>query len=503
MKRAVQFQNFGLDLAQLPKLLEFATKRAQQTGQSVDYLVDSIVTGLGRKSVLNLENHGISSSRLNAEIAKTGDFFGSVGNIVDKELVKMGDHLETNVTKTERLSASWENFKVSVGKAANETGLLGGAIDGLSASLDLLGSRNLTFWDKLAAMMGGVGGMMNATIKDIAINAKKASDEQKNQTQVIREVDRAYAEFNGNLEAYSKAISTHILKTQLLEEFQKRLNAVEQKKAEGIQNIANLEMKLADLNERKKLQIGQALEQTNQEIKAIQKKIEVLNQLGVVEREMPNKMAMTTKKKTGSDFMKDVGVSPGQPVTGQIPNMEAAQEAAILYMNTWDEIGVAIENAIGNIAVNAINALGDAFGDLIKGQKASFKDFIKIILSGLRDVITGLLAKAIAEQIASNSKLGIVGLALAAVGIGAVIAMFNSKVPKFEHGGVNRQGGLSLVGERGAELVNLPRGSRVYNKNETMRMLSGSGFSNMRLEAVVSGEQLRFILKETDRRRGF
>src|SRR5690606_17832118 len=43
MKRAVQASNFDISLQALPKLLEFATLRAQQTGQSVDYLVDSIV----------------------------------------------------------------------------------------------------------------------------------------------------------------------------------------------------------------------------------------------------------------------------------------------------------------------------------------------------------------------------------------------------------------------------------------------------------------------------
>lgn len=36
-------------------------------------------------------------------------------------------------------------------------------------------------------------------------------------------------------------------------------------------------------------------------------------------------------------------------------------------------------------------------------------------------------------------------------------------------------GGLSLVGEKGPELINLPRGSRVYNAQDTEEMLSGGG----------------------------
>jgi hypothetical protein len=45
MKVTVQAGNFGIPIEQMGKLLEFATKRAAETGQSVDYLVQSIVNG--------------------------------------------------------------------------------------------------------------------------------------------------------------------------------------------------------------------------------------------------------------------------------------------------------------------------------------------------------------------------------------------------------------------------------------------------------------------------
>jgi hypothetical protein len=61
MKVTVQAGNFGIPIEQMGKLLEFATKRAAETGQSVDYLVQSIVTGIGRKSPLILDNLGIIS----------------------------------------------------------------------------------------------------------------------------------------------------------------------------------------------------------------------------------------------------------------------------------------------------------------------------------------------------------------------------------------------------------------------------------------------------------
>ena len=52
MKAAVKAKDFRIPLEDLGKYLAFAQLKAQQTGQSLDYMVDSIVTGLGRKLVI-------------------------------------------------------------------------------------------------------------------------------------------------------------------------------------------------------------------------------------------------------------------------------------------------------------------------------------------------------------------------------------------------------------------------------------------------------------------
>lgn len=151
MKRAVQSANFGISLQALPKLLQFAAIRAQQTGQSIDYLVDSIVTGIGRKSVLILDNLGISATRLKAqfngaslEAQEIGDVAEAVGRIAEEELTKMGDLSENAATKIARLSSSWENLKVAVGEAANNSGALNKFLDVLTRTLNLSAGDNLT-----------------------------------------------------------------------------------------------------------------------------------------------------------------------------------------------------------------------------------------------------------------------------------------------------------------------------------------------------------------------
>lgn len=51
----------------------------------------------------------------------------------------------------------------------------------------------------------------------------------------------------------------------------------------------------------------------------------------------------------------------------------------------------------------------------------------------------------------------------------------SSSVPRYASGTPYHPGGLALVGERGPELVKLPRGSAVYTHSETERILSGGG----------------------------
>jgi len=115
MKVAMRAANFKIPLTELSTLLEFAQKRAQQTGQEVDYLVNSIIDGIGRKSTLVLDNLGISATELQQEFAKTGDFGKATANIISREMKNMGDVVDTSATKLAQLNAQLENQKVEIG----------------------------------------------------------------------------------------------------------------------------------------------------------------------------------------------------------------------------------------------------------------------------------------------------------------------------------------------------------------------------------------------------
>ena len=97
--------------------------------------------------------------------------------------------------------------------------------------------------------------------------------------------------------------------------------------------------------------------------------------------------------------------------------------------------------------------------------------------------ILGKSTKELFNAVASlnNAKLG------SALGIGGDAKnniVPSANIPAFANGGVSN-GGVALVGERGAELVNLPRGASVTPANDTRSLLS-KGSDNSRIEALLT-----------------
>lgn len=120
MKQAVNFQNFGLPVERLGQALEFARNRAAETGQSVDYLVNSVVTGIARKSPLILDNLGINTKRVGDEFKKTGDFAQAAFNIIVEETGKADTALTSFAQQQARLNAQLENQQVAFGREINK-----------------------------------------------------------------------------------------------------------------------------------------------------------------------------------------------------------------------------------------------------------------------------------------------------------------------------------------------------------------------------------------------
>lgn len=118
MQQAIKFDNFKLPLEDLANYLAFAQQKAKDTGESIDYLVNSIVTGLGRQSKQILDNLGISASELTRRMNEGADMTKAVSDIIKEEMAKAGDYIETAADRAARATADAKNKMEDLGRSA-------------------------------------------------------------------------------------------------------------------------------------------------------------------------------------------------------------------------------------------------------------------------------------------------------------------------------------------------------------------------------------------------
>lgn len=227
MQRALRSVNFGISLQALPNLLEFASVRAQQTGVNVDYLVNSIVDGIGRKSLRVLDNLQIAQSRIKEEMggisleaATVAEVSEAMGRISSEELQKMGGYAETSATKVDQLTVSWEKLRVSVAQRLTNswiTDFLTESTEGLNALTQTF-SFDLIQWKK-------------------SLDALSLS--QQAQGRALEMVDKLQKNFKGTTQERIDFIQQEInTRIQLLGRYNDNINALKEERRQ-IQETKN------------------------------------------------------------------------------------------------------------------------------------------------------------------------------------------------------------------------------------------------------------------------
>lgn len=162
-------------------------------------------------------------------------------------------------------------------------------------------------------------------------------------------------------------------------------------------------------------------------------------------------------------------------------------------------------DTFSNLASGIGETLGAVFGS--KGIGEAFAKAAQTLLAGIGSVLQEIgrqiiatsaliqaLKKALATLILNPAAGIIVGLGLVALG-GLLKSI---KIPGFAGGVNNFSGGLALVGERGPELVNLPRGSDVIPNH----MIGGGNLNVVvAVEGVISGDNIRIVAQRTNQKR--
>jgi len=155
-----------------------------------------------------------------------------------------------------------------------------------------------------------------------------------------------------------------------------------------------------------------------------------------------------------------------------------AQNIVTAVSNTFS----AIVGHLRSSATNAVNAVRSALGRLpgvvssiASSALSAGKKIGGNIISGVRSGLSaaGGLVSSLASSIKSavNSALGLP----ANIGFSIAGKHFGATIPALARGTSNFAGGLALVGERGPELVALPRGTAVLTAAQTRAALGSPG----------------------------
>jgi ribosomal protein S16 len=425
MQRAVQAKNFKIPLDQLATYLAFATKRANETGQSVDYLVDSIITGLGRQSVMILDNLGISAAEIRDNMKDGASMAEAVGKIIKEQMGEGATEIDKAAQATQRLTTAWTNFQLAVGGGTSGiwNTLKTEAADYLSTLTRILNADGFSGLEKAGMIFGGWNSKKNWNrLLDMEEGAKKR-DANRAAIAAMEEERKAKEKQQKEEEAAAKAKAAEEAKrrsqiiTHLKDEIEKKEEIRDISANEG--EIRQLNNEIAAMKERLRI-----LQMTSEELKKYkeQKLAERNAKTPTLEAMsgMFDPMAMEENKNKGIAILNDA-TAQWKEKTLQLSEAAIEQQAitleAINMLNGALTQGVSA--SLGELANVIAGVEGANVGNVVKALLSPLAD--AAISAGLLIMTTGKGIEALRDGLTKFFGIGAIaaGAALMAVGVAA------------------------------------------------------------------------------------
>jgi polyhydroxyalkanoate synthesis regulator phasin len=441
MRKTVMAQNLGVPVENLAKLFEFAAARAADTGESVDYLVSSIVTGIGRKSPLILDNLGISAIALKEKMngvglgtASVGQVAEAVGKIAEAELNKIGKAATTNGQKIQSLAASWDNVKLSIGRAVTASQEYA-AISNLVFGLDLAFNKADNSQKKLEE---GAKRIFESFKKNGKISKEDAKARIKALTDENKELLTNGDLSNKNVRDRRKG------NLALIRLLRKVSEAPKEGVAEEIVNIETLSKKIENLQTDQKTATGSRLSDINREIAALEDQIKTLKNLGLEIQRLPQQtpVDISTQVKPIDQGTLNLPTPEPQvlPTTITTDGMYAATQAFDDYNKKVQESTNTVltaqqtQQAYGSI-LGSVGQIAQASGD---SQIATMLNVAATTIQAVATMMPALFASATGKAVESGAALPFpYNIAAIAAGIATVASAFS---------GIGGGGGVSSGG---------------------------------------------------------
>ena len=158
-----------------------------------------------------------------------------------------------------------------------------------------------------------------------------------------------------------------------------------------------------------------------------------------------------------------------------------------LLTSTANDIAITFGQTLG-AALSGQASIGDFFTGMFEQIGKGMQQFGKYMIQ------FAIKVEAIKKFALANPALAIAG-GIALIALGALLASQTSKKQAFAVGTNFAPGGLALVGERGPEMVSLPRGAKVTPAAQTAQMMGGA-MQQVEVFGVLRGQDIYFSNKK-------
>lgn len=502
MQTAIQAKNFKIPLEQLATYLKFATMEAQRTGKAADYLVESIIMGLGRQSVQILDNLGFSAAEIRDNMKDGASMAEAVGEIIKQRMPDATSEIDKAATASERLAAAWTNFQLAVGdKTAGVWDFLKGELAGM---LSLWGrvakAEGFTTAEKIGMLFGGWNSRENWNKLIDQEKAQQQRHEQakalaeervakiKNLNQALKEQENIEREIawhekhHGKNNVYVEAnkIALQLVKNYIEEE---KVRLTEEAKALQQKNalILQLEEEIKKKEEIRKLSANEGeIRQLNDEIAALKEKLKLLQ---MTTEEYDKYQASLDKSLKKVDGIFDVpkiqantnagieilnqGVEAWKAGNAKAVEQQAASLEAIEMLN--QAINAGISSSLGELANVIAGVEGADIGSVIKGLLSPLAD--ACISAGLLVMGTGKAIDALRNGLMTffGGNAIAAGAALVAIGVAAKAGLASIGKSAGNGGGAGSNVSTSYSGGYGVNTNNYAQATSAYTLTTTLK----------------------------------
>ena len=435
--------------------------------------------------VLSLGADGIEQAKKEAR---------ELGLVMDGEALKAANEFRVELETT---TARFKMFKQNIGLLAMPA--INTLIDGMERAVD--GFKIMTgLMKKTDMVMGTPQSQVDEFLKSI----DHITDQHERREKLMNEVFFLQKQYNSLLEsedANQRAIGESMMdQRRIIEEnFNKyaEMKINEQKKAEEAAEAARLAEEAAEKERRKSLgDIGRLQEDiataeasyiaanSESERSALIEQIRLLKEkLSLIKQSSESGQSNEVE-----DFLSNRPSSP-QPMqsmgAGTLPTLQPDQ-----YVESLNQIGEAVDNNKDKfqewqlLAEQSAYQVGAALGELAGDSDKSTSEIIKNLLS---QVMAQLISQIVAT-VPFPANIAI------ASGAGVLSTTLFNQVPGYADGTDYHPGGMAWVGEKGPELVNLPRGSSVMTNKESMMQ----GMTDVKF--IIQGDKLVGVLNRYSNR---